>query len=232
MYSIGLDISKSTIAVHIPLTRLDLEIDNTSKGIKGLYAKLKKLYKKAFPELVFVYEPMGSYSALLTKFCNQKKIQVFMINPKQSKNYAKALGQRSKTDKIDARILSKAIAVAEEDEIRVPYLNSVVEEMKELMSYYKFTVKQRVKVNNHLEALESKKGNRYAINDLKKSMKAYKLQEKRFSRKSKRLSLRMKNFKKVWIISKPLSESVISPLSYCCTSLSNTLTPISAKSFH
>jgi len=101
-----------------------------------------------------------------------------VINPKQSKNYARAIGQRSKTDKIDAKVLSKAIVVAEEDEIKVPYLNAVVEEMKELMSYYKFTVKQRVKANNHLEALESKEGSRYAIKDLTKRIKEYKSQEK------------------------------------------------------
>lgn len=178
MHSIGLDISKSTIAVHIPITQLNLEIDNTLKGIKGLYAKLKKLYKKECDKLVFVYEPTGSYSALLSRFCHEKNIRAFIINPKQSKNYAKALGRRSKTDQIDAEVLSKAIAVAEDDEIRVPYLNAVVEEIKELMSYYKFTVKQRVKAVNHLEALQSKNGSAYAIKNLNKSIKTFKQEEK------------------------------------------------------
>ena len=47
MYSIGLDISKSSVNVHIPLTQLDLEIENSLTSFKVLYAKLKKLYKKA-----------------------------------------------------------------------------------------------------------------------------------------------------------------------------------------
>ena len=46
MYSIGLDISKSTVNVHIPLTQLDLEIENSLSSFKALYSKLKKLYKK------------------------------------------------------------------------------------------------------------------------------------------------------------------------------------------
>ncbi len=177
MHSIGLDISKSTIAVYIPKTQLHLEIDNTLKGVKGLYAKLKKFYKKEFDNLVFVFEPTGSYSALLKKFCHEKKIKAFIINPKQSKNYAKALGRRNKTDKIDAQVLSKAIVVADKSDIAVPDFDTTVEEIKELMSYYKFIVKQRVKTSNHLESLESKDGSTYAIRDLKKSIAAFKRQE-------------------------------------------------------
>jgi transposase len=177
MHSIGLDISKSTIAVYIPKTQHHVEIENTIKGIKGLYAKLKKHYKKECDDLVFVFEPTGSYSVLLTKFCHEKSIKAFIINPKQSKNYARALGRRNKTDRIDAEVLSKAIVVADEGDIAVPDFDTTVEEIKELMSYYKFIVKQRVKTSNHLESLESKEGSSYAIRNLKKSMAALKRQE-------------------------------------------------------
>ena len=178
MYSIGLDVSKSTISVHIPLTQLDIEIENNAVQVKGLYAKLKKLYKKEIDKVVFVYEPTGSYSALLDRFCNQKKIKVFQINPKQSSNYAKARGERNKTDRVDARMLSKAIDIAKEDQVRVPAYNAVAEEIKELMSYYRFTVKQRVKARNHLEALTAKEGSTYAVKDLKKRISIFKKQEK------------------------------------------------------
>ncbi len=178
MYSIGLDISKSSISVHIPRGKLDVEIDNNAKGIKGLYAKLKKLYKKEISEVVFVYEPTGCYSALLNRFCNQKQIKAFQINPKQSRNYAKAVGERNKTDRVDARVLSKAINIAREDQIAVPAYNAVIEEIKALMSYYRFTVKQRVKALNHLESLTAKEGSTYVISDLKKRIISLKKKEK------------------------------------------------------
>jgi len=82
MYSIGLDISKSSINVHIPLGKIDIEIDNTPKSFKSLYAKLKKLYKKELDKLIFVFESTGSYSVSLYRFCGDKGIRVFMINPK------------------------------------------------------------------------------------------------------------------------------------------------------
>ena len=81
---IGFDISKSTINVHIPQGSLDLEIENTNTAIKSLYSKLKKIYKKDRDNLIFIYEPTGSYSYQLELFCSLKNIKVFRINPKQS----------------------------------------------------------------------------------------------------------------------------------------------------
>ena len=62
--SIGLDVSKETVSVFIPINKLDYEIQNTVDGLNKLISKLKKLYKKEYNNLVFVYEPTGSYSDL------------------------------------------------------------------------------------------------------------------------------------------------------------------------
>jgi len=68
---IGLDISKSSISVHIPKNKLDIEIENSLDGMRKLYSKLKKIYKSAYKELIFIYEPTGNYSVPLMRFCNQ-----------------------------------------------------------------------------------------------------------------------------------------------------------------
>ena len=69
MYSIGLDISKSSIAVHIPKNDLDFEIGNSIASLKALLSKLKKLYKKDIDKLVWIFESTGSYSSLVYRFC-------------------------------------------------------------------------------------------------------------------------------------------------------------------
>jgi len=119
---IGLDISKKLIAVHIPINKTDIEIENSIKGIKGLYSKLKKLYKKDFKEIIYIFEPTGNYSYLLTKFCNEESIKCFLVNPKQYHNFSKALGLRNKTDLLDAQVLSQAIVIAKDKDIKVPFL--------------------------------------------------------------------------------------------------------------
>jgi hypothetical protein len=80
--SIGLDVSKKTISVFIPVNNLDLEIENSLKGFRKLSSKLKKLYKKEYEDLVFVYEPTGSYSELLKKFCGDKEIKSLLLTLK------------------------------------------------------------------------------------------------------------------------------------------------------
>ncbi len=175
---IGLDISKSSISVHIPKNGLDIEIENNLTGMKKLYSKLKKLYKSSHKELIFIYEPTGNYSIPLTRFCNQKEIKCFIINPQQFSNHAKALGQRVKSDKIDAYVLSTAIHLAKKSDIKVPEFNETVDEIKELMGYYKFTNKQKVQCNNHLEALNAKNSTSYATKDLEKRIKLLREKEK------------------------------------------------------
>jgi transposase len=176
---IGLDISKSSINIHISKNGQDLQIANDLKGIKSLHSKLKKLYKKEIEDIVFIFEPTGSYSELLRKFCAQKRIKCFIINPKQFCNYAKALGVEVKNDIEDARVLSKAIAVAKEEQVKVPHYDEDVEQIKELMGYYKFTSKQATQLKNHLEALTSKDGSSFAIKELKKSIKESKIKEQK-----------------------------------------------------
>lgn len=174
---IGIDVSKSTLNIHISKNSLDLQINNTLKDIKKLYSKLKKIYKKEITEIIFIFEPTGSYSEALRKFCFEKEIKCFIINPKQFANYAKALGENVKSDKTDARVLSKAISLAKEGQVKVPYYNKDVERIKELMSFYKFTCKQTSQLRNHLESLETKDGDSFAIKELKKSLKASKDKE-------------------------------------------------------
>lgn len=184
-FSIGLDISKATISVYIPIKKIDLEIENSVKGFKSLLSKLKKLYKKDSKKLIFVYEPTGSYSVSLLKFCSEKEINCFIINPKRSHNFAKASGARNKNDKLDGRLLSEAIVLGKKDEIMVPVIDASVDSIKELISYYKFIVKKRVNSNNHLESVEVKDGNKYVIKSLEKEIKDLKKKEKEIVTKIK-----------------------------------------------
>lgn len=178
MYSIGLDVSKSTINVYVPINDLDMQISNDVKAIKSLYSKLKKLYKKDIDKLIFVFEPTGHYSNGLNKFCAEHEIKCFIINPKKSHNFAKAIGNRNKTDVIDAKMLSNSIVVAKQKEIKVPIVNPCVEEIKELITFYKLLIKQKVQCKNHLEAITVKDGSKYVSKTLTSKIKMLVKQEK------------------------------------------------------
>lgn len=116
--------------MYIPKNGLDLEIDNNVKSLRVLLGKLKKIYKSKYQNLVFVYEPTGSYSERLRQFCVSKDIQSFILNPKRSSSFAKSNGNRSKSDKIDVRLLSDAIVLAKAGEIQIPVIDATVESIK------------------------------------------------------------------------------------------------------
>ncbi len=176
-HCIGIDVSKATINVYIPKNNQDLELDNSLKSFRSLFSKLKKIYKKEIENIIFIFEPTGSYSEALRKYCSEKKIKCFIINPKQFSNYAKALGVEVKNDIEDARVLSKSLHLAKEGQIKVPLYNKDVEHIKELMSFYKFTKKQTTQQKNHLESLISKDANKFSIKELQKSIEESKKKE-------------------------------------------------------
>ncbi len=176
-HSIGIDVSKSTLQVYIPIKDENISIKNTVKSIKSLYSKLNKYYKKESKYLVFVFEPTGAYSSVLKHFCASKGINAFIVNPRQSANFAKALDNRSKSDIIDAEMLSKMVIMARDGEITVPIVNEIQESIKEQLAFYKLIQKQRNALSNHLEALKAKQGDSLLLKKLAKEIKRLKLQE-------------------------------------------------------
>ena len=168
---IGIDVSKATLQVYIPITDENISIENSKKALISLYSKLKKYYKKEIENLVIIFEPTGSYSALLKRFCFEKSIYAFIINPRQSANFAKALDNRSKSDIIDSKMLYKFHVMLSTSEIRVPVINTVQEELSEMLTYFKFIQRERVSFSNHLEALDSKNGSIMIIKKLKQEIK-------------------------------------------------------------
>jgi len=184
---IGLDVSKSTVSVFIPQGGIEIEIANTVKDFTQLFSKLKKFYKKKHDSLVFVYEPTSSYSNTLELFCAHKQIRVFKINPKASHNFAKALSIRNKTDKVDAKMLCQAGILAKEEEIHIPVMDVIVEQINDLMSYYQLLVKPRVQTSNHLEKLQHKESTSSLKKALEKEIQAFKQKEQHTIDEIKRL---------------------------------------------
>ncbi|RIE17476.1 IS110 family transposase, partial [Candidatus Cryosericum septentrionale] len=111
---IGIDVSKQSLELWDG-TQED-EVPN-EKGLKTLKKLLKKRYGGEWNETVrFIYEPTGPYSNYLRAFAAEHEVQVVEVNPKKSANFAKVVGNRSKTDTVDAKTLSAFHALlAEED---------------------------------------------------------------------------------------------------------------------
>lgn len=103
MRYIGIDISKDTLEVAFPNQKgfKNISYKNTATGIRSLIKELKP------GEDQCVMEATGNYGMLLLYLLDENGIAASLLNPRQSKNFAKTLLAVVKTDRNDARLLSE-----------------------------------------------------------------------------------------------------------------------------
>ncbi|MBC7365415.1 MAG: transposase [Undibacterium sp.] len=97
---VGVDIAKATFAVRL-LTK-DLTYPNTPAGHAAFIAALAPLT----PPTHVVCEATGGYERALVLALHAAKLVVSVLNPRMVRDYARARGQLSKTDRVDAAILA------------------------------------------------------------------------------------------------------------------------------
>lgn len=174
---IGIDISKSSLQVYLGKFDEDSEVENSLKGLRQLHAKIKKLYGKS-SDVVWVYEPTGSYSTFTKRFCAEHHIACYIIKPSQSAAFAKTIKNRNKTDVVDARMLYQMHKIAPKEEIVVPFYDAKLETIQNYLRYYKTVIKERVVKTNQLEAALHREDELFIIRKLRSKIKALKAEEK------------------------------------------------------
>jgi len=143
------------------------------KGLKMLKKLLKKRYGGEWNETVrFIYEPTGPYSNYLRAFAAEHDVRVYEVNPKKSANFAKVVGNRSKTDVVDAKMLSTFHALLTEEDFGVPGVDEMAEQLGAELGSYEMIQKTRTMLSNHLQSLEYKSGVTKKLKDsLEKELK-------------------------------------------------------------
>lgn len=149
-YYIGIDVSKEVLSAFDG--KKEVRFKNES-GVKALKSYLKKKFK-TFNDIIIIFESTGPYSKYLKEFCATNHIKAYIVNPKRSSNFAKAIGNRSKTDKIDAKTLYAFKNLIDPSDIKVPEIDKDVEVLSAYLSSYEFIIKARISISNHIEALK------------------------------------------------------------------------------
>jgi transposase len=152
MYYIGIDVSKKALSVYDGQSSLEFE---NQEGLRPFYRYLKKHFK-SFENLGLIFEATGIYSNHLREFSAKHHIKAYIINPKQSHNFAKSLGVRSKTDTIDAHTLWRYRSLISEEKLKVPVIDQEVKKLASYLTSYQFTQVQRTALANHLESVTDK----------------------------------------------------------------------------
>lgn len=98
---IGIDISKSTLDLHILPSGKCMQFKNEPKDISKLVKKFA-----SSPHTLFVMEATGGYEKPLAYALQMAGLNSSIVNPRPIRDFAKALGKLAKTDCIDAKIIA------------------------------------------------------------------------------------------------------------------------------
>jgi transposase len=110
--AVGIDVSKDRLDVHVHPAGTKLNFSRDSAGIETLIGALGAVG----PQLVAV-EATGGFETVVVAALAAAGLPVVVVNPAQVRAFAKALGQRAKTDPIDAQVIAK-FAAATKPQVR------------------------------------------------------------------------------------------------------------------
>lgn len=99
--SVGMDVSKGSVVIAVDPTGERWTSDTTAAAIDALVVRLRLLG----PAIVVV-EATGGYERALVAACAMAGLPVAVVNPRQVRAFAQALGRTAKTDAIDAAVLA------------------------------------------------------------------------------------------------------------------------------
>lgn len=142
--TIGIDVSKAKLDVHVLTEKRDLQFDNSTEGIKECI----ELCRAVRPELIAM-EATGGYEYFVAAKLCAEGFAVSVVNPRMVRDFARALGKTAKTDKIDAMVIARFAANCE------PLARSGIDDncrkLKALTARRQQLLDMRVCENNRLE---------------------------------------------------------------------------------
>ena len=144
---IGIDVAKEALRVY------DGKREFSCRNSRGCADLKDHLRQKDLKDLILIFEATGPYSRYLREFCAHHSLRVWIVNPIKSASFTKTLGNRSKTDAIDAKMLYELHKVIKPEDILIPRIDKEAEQLSLYLASYELMIKTRTALPDHLHAL-------------------------------------------------------------------------------
>jgi transposase len=117
----GIDVSKGTLDIAISGTASQFAVPNDIDSFNQILKELKRNGTR-----LILMEATGGLESGVACYLQSEGFDVVVINPRQARDFARAMGYLAKTDRIDARVLLQMAEVInlhpERENIFVPCL--------------------------------------------------------------------------------------------------------------
>ncbi|CAK8742818.1 IS110 family transposase ISKpn42 [Sodalis praecaptivus] len=99
---VGIDVSKATLDIAASSTIAQFSVANDADGFDSIIAELKK-----HDVALVLMEATGGLEAAVACALQAEGFELAVVNPRQARDFARAMGYLAKTDRIDARALAQ-----------------------------------------------------------------------------------------------------------------------------
>jgi transposase len=107
---VGVDVAKAALVGALRVQGQDTRlapVPNDAAGFEALATQVEAVRVRHDATVIrLIAEPTGGYEARLIAWAHARGWQVVLVNTAQVRHWAKGLGQRAKTDVLDARLLA------------------------------------------------------------------------------------------------------------------------------
>lgn len=147
--TIGIDISKDHLDVCFLPDQNRATFGNDTDGFKALLTLIG-----GRPVARIVFEPTGPYHRHMEVALARAGLPLAKVNPQQARRFAQAIGQRAKTDRMDAFLLAHmGVTLGLSARIHDPAELADTKDLKELQAARAALLKDRTAAKNRLKTL-------------------------------------------------------------------------------
>jgi transposase len=147
---VGIDVSKATLDVAILPIREHFVVRNDEAGIDKLLNKLAQVSDA----LLVVLEASGGFERPLAAALATSGVALFVVNPRQARDFAKATGRLAKTDALDAFVLAHFAEAIRPTPRAIP--DQEAREFQEILARRRQIIRMTTAEKNRLGATSSK----------------------------------------------------------------------------
>jgi transposase len=145
---VGIDVAKDTLEVCIRPDGMRKSFANDNEG----RVEMARLFAEMKPALV-ILEATGGYEVPVVEALALRSLKVVVVNPRQVRDFAKAIGRLAKTDEVDAEVIARFAEVIR-PEVR-PLKDKDAQQLQALVARRRQLVQMTAEEKNRLATASS-----------------------------------------------------------------------------
>ena len=98
---VGIDVAKDRLDVHLRPSDKAFAVTRDGKGLAELVEQLQ-----ALSPVLIVMEATGGFETVVASALSGAQLPLAVVNPRQIRDFARAIGRLAKTDALDAQVIA------------------------------------------------------------------------------------------------------------------------------